>query len=122
MFHDLFNLNRWQRKSRCIGLVLLKYCVRLEERIDADKTLSQDQKDKMQLAIDQALAALDLVNNGHEYDRNNPNDPVKQAETALKEFFTRREHIPIPEDEVPKDRLSVATQMIKASIYFGLAS
>lgn len=40
-------------------------------------------------AIKQALDALNLVNEGHEYDKDNPDDPIRKAEENIKQFFEK---------------------------------
>lgn len=44
MFHDLFNLNRWKRESRRIGLVLLRYCDTLQEHLEKDQSPTHEDR------------------------------------------------------------------------------
>ncbi|KAG8939921.1 hypothetical protein FRC04_005801 [Tulasnella sp. 424] len=110
-FFDALNLNLFSKKSRRIGLVLLQYCDKLVQRLQADPNLPD--RDNIQSAIDQALKALDRVNQNHEYDKDNPNDPLKLAEENIKKFFQKHELIELPNDRVPKGKLAAATRMIR---------
>ncbi|KAG8950500.1 hypothetical protein FRC04_007515 [Tulasnella sp. 424] len=110
-FFDALNPNLFSKKSRRIGLVLLQYCDKLVQRLQADPNLAD--RDKIESAIEQALKALDLVNQNHKYDKDNPNDPLKMAEENIKQFFQKHEVIEPPRDRVPKDKLAAATRMIR---------
>lgn len=112
MFHDLFNINWWRRESRRIGLVLLRYCDKLQVQLEKDLNLTDETRKEIKDAIDQALNALKLVNSGHEYDSNNPNDPLRKAEDDFKKLVPKREWIQPSENRVPKDKLAAVTQMI----------
>ncbi|KIO24589.1 hypothetical protein M407DRAFT_212356 [Tulasnella calospora MUT 4182] len=91
MFHDLFNINWWRRESRRIGLVLLRYCDKLQVQLEKDLNLTDETRKEIKDAIDQALNALKLVNSGHEYDSNNPNDPLRKAEDDFKKLVPKRD-------------------------------
>ncbi|KIO21634.1 hypothetical protein M407DRAFT_125016 [Tulasnella calospora MUT 4182] len=114
MFHDLFlSFSRCKRESRRIALVLLRNCDKLQERLDTDPSLTDDERDKMKHAIDRALDALKRVNDGHEYDRKNYNDPLAEAARHF-EDFPECESVQLSGGEVPEEsRLATATRAIK---------
>ncbi|KIO24574.1 hypothetical protein M407DRAFT_99321 [Tulasnella calospora MUT 4182] len=114
MFHDLFlSVSRCKRESRRIALVLLRNCDKLQVCLDTDLSLTDDERDKMKNAIDHTLGALKRVNDGHEYDRKNYNDPLAEAARHF-EDFPECESVQLSGGEVPEEsRLATATRAIK---------
>ncbi|KAG8922604.1 hypothetical protein FRC01_013814 [Tulasnella sp. 417] len=114
MFRAAFNpnLNLWPWRSRNIGLALLRYCVIVQERLESYRDFDPGDGTKMEDALEQALSALDLLNDGHKYDEHNPSDPLKQAEESIKPFVPRNEWTR-PTDDYDKNKLATATKMIR---------
>ncbi|KAG8915565.1 hypothetical protein FRC00_002813 [Tulasnella sp. 408] len=132
MFRGIFNanLNLWPKKSRSIGVVLLRYCIKVQERLESDRNLTDGEKQDMKewadfsyivgtltemdihRAIEQALNALEQLNNGHKYNEHKPSDPLKLAEDRIKLFVPRTEWTqPIEDDD--KNKVATATNLIR---------
>lgn len=41
----LWNLNLWSKKSRGTGLLLLRYCDKLQERLESDRNLADKDRE-----------------------------------------------------------------------------
>ncbi|KIO24597.1 hypothetical protein M407DRAFT_8862 [Tulasnella calospora MUT 4182] len=63
-------------------------------------------------AIEQALNALELLNNGYKCNEHNSADPLRQAEDRIKWFVPRTEWTRPTEDD-DKNKLATATKMIR---------
>lgn len=105
------NYGRWPKRSLCMCLVLVRYCDKLVERLQENQNLAD--KERIESAIKQALDALNLVNEGHEYDKDNPDDPIRKAEENIKQFFEKHELIEPPRQGVPEGKLATVTKMIR---------
>lgn len=115
MFHKLLppNLNLWSRKRRNIGLVLLRYSVYVQEQLKSNRHLTEEDKEEMENALEQALKALELLNDGHTYNEHDPKDPLRCAKDKIEKFVPKTEQVRQTEDEDKKTRLATATKMIR---------
>ncbi|KIO21629.1 hypothetical protein M407DRAFT_245416 [Tulasnella calospora MUT 4182] len=69
----------------------------------------------MKDAIEEALKAFERLDKGYQYNKDDPHDPLRQAEDRIKQFVPRTEWTP-PTNDDDQNKLATAISMIRVRL------